>query len=234
MKRREQGFLLATALIFTMLLAILALVTSQNTVTEIRMATNDNQRIRAVVCSESGRRALSGEFGRHIYYRGWPESVGGDLPDALVGPSDSPGLTLLPRTSKTADDTADAGESGLWDAYLTPYDLANYASLEGGQAQFEFRLDRPTGNGTSVDAIASMATQRLNTQRIPGANAAFGQGYGNTGTSGARYSTQVFYDIRSTGHKDCNPLTRRSDDGAEPDPSAPRAVTNADYRYFVR
>ena len=180
----QQGAVLVTALIFLVMLTVAAVVANQSTVLETRMSTNAIVKARAVEASEALRMASNELIDAHMYYRGWPQSAGGTLNNALF---DVPvGVTVPPPLRNWGTDNGqdeDLFDPSTWDLDLT------------------LRVDG-NGDGDRVDDVdqeADFFAYKTVVLNSAGSATAMVAGYEGLGKSSASGGALIYFDLRSTG-----------------------------------
>jgi hypothetical protein len=140
----------------------------------------------------------------HVFYRGWPATIGGSLPTNVVFP--------VPIEVNVVD-TAKMyymGDNGT---------LADAIKSAPRAADVRFRAD--VNNDGSVDAadmFADIWVSRLGALPAPGSGAAQGAGYLGPGVGAAGSDAYVFFDLHSKGQSVGNAAS----------------TTSADYRALIR
>lgn len=185
----ERGAVLITSLIFLVMLTIVAVVANQSTVLEARMSTNAIVKARAVEASEALRMASNEMIDAHLFYRGWPQSLGGNLNNSLF---DIPtGLVIGTPAANwgTGNETAE----NLFDPATWTLDMT-------------LRVD---GNGDSdyvddVDQQADLYVYKTVVVNATGSATAMVAGYEGLGKSSASGGALMFFDLRSAGSSAAN------------------------------
>lgn len=190
MAKNFGGFVLITALVFLLVLTMVAIFALKSTGVQYRMSTNIAFLDRARAASDSGRLAVSSVMPEHVYEREW-SSV-----------TLTPGLTIQDKDDNSAADDLYANNSE-----------AGWAE-DGLDVDARYRID---GNGDGdytdpqdIDAAISVYRTRLEASR--GAGQAMLAGYMGLGKALGAGGAMIFYDIQSRGYGQGNAEARTSSD----------------------
>jgi len=191
--RAQQGTVLIVALVFLVVLTLVAVVAMRTTTLDMKIATNTMLRMRAFENSEGARAPILGLMDAHMFNRGWPDSIGGDVP-ASAGMTIPAGMDVLPAGAPEdvyQNNNVELDELG--DDPPTFYDPDN--------EDMQYRLDgNVDGDFTdSVDVNADLFVTRVGVGAATGgaqrqAAGTLGAGKGTAGAGSA-----VFFDVRSRG-----------------------------------
>ncbi|NIR32541.1 MAG: hypothetical protein GWN84_25190 [Gammaproteobacteria bacterium] len=186
--RAQLGSVLITALVFMVVLTMVAVVAMRSTTLDFKITTNNMLKARAFENSETGRGWTAQVLDAHVFNRGyepaWPDEDGGAIPDT-VGFTLPAGLSVCPCPG-TPDD--------LWAVNNVP--LADYSTED-----LQYRLD---GNGDgdfddAFDVASDLFITRLNVVPMVGGALAQISGYEGFGKGAAAGGAAVFFDSRSRG-----------------------------------
>lgn len=197
------GYALVTALIFLVLLTLVALAAIRGSGLEAKMSANNAARTEAFESSELPRAAVTNLIDALCYADGWPSAIGGDattftgaIPTGLGIVNDSGGK---PRYWCNEN----------WGTEFEPDKLAKCGTTdslftEGCAANF--RLNYPSGSVPPASASigdvvlnADLAVHRLYVTGAPGAGQAQVYGYAPPGISAAGGGGNIFFYINSHG-----------------------------------
>ncbi|MGD2075620.1 MAG: hypothetical protein PVG38_11985 [Gammaproteobacteria bacterium] len=185
----ERGAVLITSLIFLVMLTVAAVVANQSTVLETRMSTNAVVKARAVEGSEALRMASHELLDTHLYYRGWPQALGGNLNDTLFDiPPDLALDTPLTNWGTTNGAAEDLFDPATWIRDMT------------------LRFDG-NGDGDLVDDVDQQAdfyAYKTVVVNATGSATAMVAGYEGLGKSSASGGALMFFDLRSAGMSAAN------------------------------
>lgn len=203
--RREQGLALIVALILLLVMTMVAVVAMRSTTLDLKMTTNTTLNRRAFQTSDGSRLSVGPSLSSHVFYRGWPESVGGTVPDT--------------SNFVVPDEIAVAEPEHR-------YYLADNGSLEDlldgtrdATEDMRFRADvNGDGELDGDDMFANIWVTRVAAALASGSGAAQGSGYLGAGVGAAGADAHVFLDVRSRGRGVGNAETR----------------TGADFRVLIR
>lgn len=216
--RPAPGFALITAMIFLVLLTLVALVALRGSGLEAIVSGNSGQRNEAFESSEAARITIGDVIDAHVYNRGWPTSVTVGAATGEVLPSEfgslPAGLTLTSLgkwySDNTEDDTTTTPRP--YPAGFTPDNLAPDAvySVSVGT--------------TAAPAVvyANLSVYKLRRDIASGAGAAMSQGYEGLGRAAAGGGGNLFLYVKSSG-RDLKGSTSTSN-----------YDTSADFRYVIR
>lgn len=180
---KQRGVVLFTALMFMVVLTLIALVASQSTVLESRMSNNTIVKSRAGESSEALRMGAHDMFDAHLYNRGWPIDSGGALDNELFFVP--PGITL----SNTGDwgvendNTEDFFDATSWTMDMT---LQVDGNADGDHID-------------DVDQNAELNVFKTVTTNATGSATAMVSGYEGLGKASASGGALNFYELRSVG-----------------------------------
>ncbi|MGD8378371.1 MAG: PilX N-terminal domain-containing pilus assembly protein [Gammaproteobacteria bacterium] len=200
----QSGYVLVTALIFLLVLTLVAVIATKNTSLELRMSRNFTNHVRSFETSEGTRLAINDLVDAHVYNRGWPTTVtGGTIDPATFASPIPPGLTILDKDGDGVPDDLyiknDAGEN----------------VLDPGTLDTDMTYSR-TVNGETM--TSKLSVFKLGTSNNPGSSTAMISGYEGTGKATAGSGGAVYFQLRSVAE---------GLDGAI-------AVTASVYRHVVR
>lgn len=176
MRPAERGYALVTAIVFLVLLTIVALAAIRGTGLEVKSTANNTLRAEAFAASEIARTLVSRQIDTLCANAGTDgigDAIAGSTAIALVA---IPGLTI--------------NDGGNWcvDA-ATPFVNAPGA---GTPDAVYGRSERPT-------AHAAVWVQRLYRTAAPGAGQAQAAGYGGSGVAAASGGGHVYFHVHSLG-----------------------------------
>src|ERR1700722_8673301 len=80
---RQRGIALFVGLVFLVMLTLVSLIVMRGTLLEMRMTTATARHEQAFEASETGRTIPEAVLALHVFNRGWPQSWGGTVPDAM-------------------------------------------------------------------------------------------------------------------------------------------------------
>lgn len=183
-KTQQRGAVLITSLMFLMVMTMIALMASQSSVLEVRMSSNSITKARATEASETLRTASNDLIDAHMFYRGWPTSLGGtlDLANQFHFP---PGVDI--------SNTDNWGEGNTVGENL-------YASSTWVQ-DMVLSIDGNSDGDTTddVDQEAGLYVYKTVVVNSAGSATAMVAGYEGVGKSSAGGGALVFLDLRSVG-----------------------------------
>lgn len=216
---RQQGVALFIGLIFLVVLSLVAVIAMRGTLLEMRMATNVARHEQAFEASETLRAVPMSVFDEHVFNRGWPEELGGSLPN------DDFAYTLKP-------DMVSAFSAGLQDACDGSKDLF-YSGLQAAcnGLPAESRYDPGTWHPDVVLTICDVGTADCGanitaavaivpdgTVLEEGSGSAQAAGYRGLGGGAASGGGAAYFEVMSTATV----------------PGNGRAVTMSQFRQAIR
>ena len=184
----QRGAVLVVSLIFLVMLTMVAVIANQSTVLETRMSTNTIVKTRAVEASEALRMASNELLDAHLFYRGWPDALGGSLSDGLFN---LPGGLALNNTSDWG--LVNSGSESLFDTSTWVNDMS--LSIDGNS------------DGDYVDDVdqkADLYVYKTTVVNSTGSATAMVAGYEGLGKSSASGGALIFFDLRSVGEAAAN------------------------------
>lgn len=186
----ERGFALIVALVLLLVMTMIAVVAMRSTTLDLKMTTNTTLNRRAFQNSDGSRVSIGPALSSHVFYRGWPVSAGGTVPNspAFVIPTE---VTVIDGTKLYY-----MGENGVIKDLPKP----DGDGLTPRVEDMRFRAD-VNGNGTvdSDDMFSNLWVTRSGAALAGGSGAAQGSGYIGTGVGAAGADAHVFLDLRSRG-----------------------------------
>lgn len=176
----QRGFALVTSLVLLLVLTLVGVFSMQGANMEYRMAANATFRDRAFQSSETGRRAMNGLVDKHVFERGWPNSI--TIPS---------GLSVLDKDTDGAPDTLFLGNAGSEDL------LNDTTLIDDARLRIDGNADGDHLDAGDVDA----AIQVFRTQVVtpPGAGMQMVSGYEGLGKAAAAGGTHLYFELRSDG-----------------------------------
>jgi len=201
----SRGYALVTALIFLVLLTLVALAAIRGSGLEAKMSSNSTERTQAFESAELSRTLADNLVDANTYYRGWPASIGGSVPTAgydatataLFSSSNGFTLTLLPQS--TGNWYAINSECGTGSTCSVPF---KPTALDQ-DASFTKTLTT-SGNSTPVVITAELSVYKLVVSYASGAGLVMASGYQGFGHGAAGGGGSVFYYVYSNGHESAN------------------------------
>ncbi|WP_022975107.1 PilX N-terminal domain-containing pilus assembly protein [Nevskia ramosa] len=211
MKPRSQpsrGYALVTAIVFLVLLTLVALAAIRGTGLEVKSGSNSALRAEAFEASETARTQVGSLIERLCRNGGWPAAIGGQVPNAEFTAALPAGITINNRDGANGPD--------------------NWCIEPDSELVFDPRTmdtdavySRDLRSTLGVQINGEVAVRRLYTSTGSGAGQAQAAGYSSAGIGVAGGGGQTFFYVRSRG-------TERGD-GAEASTD-----TAAVYRYVIR
>lgn len=188
------GFALITALIFLVILTLVAITALRTSGLELRMGSNNALRTESFESSESPRLLLTQLLDVHTFNRGWPVSVGGGIPDGEFNYPFPVGLSLDSATPANwyVNNVDEAGNCE------SPFRAAGTAACTL-RTDASYRRDLAAGGEQPFVIRSDLSVFKLRVDLAPGAGTAMLAGYEGTGKSIASSGGRVFFYVRSSG-----------------------------------
>lgn len=189
-RKHQQGAVLFVGLMLLLIMTIVAVTAMRSTNLEVRMAHNDNQKMKAFASSD-GPRPLSGDvLDDHIFDRGWNEVAS---PGGLKVISD--GSVFVDMDDPDGTGTYCSYASSTWSCepdnlYDTPPAVLTYTALLKKHMVYSF---------VSGEGGTKLTLNKVAVKLAAGTSAAMVSGYEGTGKAAAASGAHMFYDIRSAG-----------------------------------
>ena len=217
---RQRGIALFIGLIFLVVLSLVAVMAMQGTLLEMRMVTNAARHEQAFETSEMLRAVPVSIFDEHVFQRGWPVELGGELPN------DDFDMGLKP-------DMLAAVKAGLQNDCGTSTKNFFYSNLQGacGSLPLETRYDTSTWHPDLILTVCDVSSRSCankvtttiaivpdGTVLDEGSGGAQAAGYRGIGGGAAGGGGSKYFEVLSTGTVAGNG----------------RAVTMAQYRQAIR
>jgi Tfp pilus assembly protein PilX len=200
-KRASRGYALVTALIFLVLLTLVALAAIRGSGLEAKMSSNSTERTQAFESAELARTLADNLVDANTYYRGWPASIGGSVPTAgydatttaLFSSSNGFSLTQPPQTTGNWYSVNSECPTTTTCAVFKPTGLDQDASFT--------KTITTSGNSTPVVITAELSVYKLVVSYASGAGLVMASGYQGFGHGAAGGGGSVFYYVSSSGHE---------------------------------
>jgi Tfp pilus assembly protein PilX len=225
--RNQRGYVLITAIIFLVLLTIVALVALKNSGLEARMGANNTLHAQAFESAETSRRMLNILVDTNVFNRGWPATAAnGTVNDSEF---DATSLSLFTKPASACGTSATPTNYGvcLYPLGGTPsswYTINSECSGAFPCASFPMSLDvdaqykvpmSSIGVGTSSSSsggsssssgssaypsiIGTIAVYKLNASLAPGSGAQMNAGYLGVGHGTAANGSYLYFFINGHG-----------------------------------
>lgn len=174
------GFALIVALVLLLVLTMVAVIAMRSTTLDLKMSANTTLARRAFQASDSTRDAVKPALASHVFYHGWPSSIGGNVGEAADFD--------LPETLNVTDASKrlDMGENG------------EFSALADRWPDLEFR-DDVQGDGmlAADDVYGDIWVTRIGVQPAPGTNLV--SNAADQGAGGGAANKYIFFDLRAAG-----------------------------------
>lgn len=207
-RRPSAGYALVTAIVFLVLLTLIALAAIRGTGVEVKSGANGALRAEAFEAAEVSRTLVGALIERLCRNGGWPVSIGGQVPNAEFTAALPVGIAIVNRDGLGGPDN--------W--CIEP---DSEASFDPGAMDTDAAYTRDLRGTLGVQINGEIAVRRLNTTAVSGAGQAQASGYAGAGVGVAGGGGQTFFYVRSRGAE--------RGDSAEASSS-----TAAVYRYVIR
>lgn len=204
--RAQAGVALITTLVLLMVMTMIAVVATRTTTTDLKMTTNTVLSRRAFQNSDGPRVSIGKSLESHVFYRGWPASVGGSVPSTASFP--------IPKELDIVDKESNyyEGKNGTFEDFIK-----EAPPFPSRKVDIRFKrgdADKPT----SADMFADIWVTRVAALPAPGSGSAQASGYLGPGVGSAGAGAHVFFDLHSIGYA----------------PGNAQNMTGADYRVLIR
>lgn len=207
-RRKTRGYALITAIVFLVLMSLVALAAIRSTGLEVQASGNAALRAQAFESAEVSRTLVGSLIDPLCNSGGWPASIGGTVPDDQFTRAVPAGLRIVNRDGRGGPDN--------W--CIEPDSEVGFDPASMDVDALHVR-DLSATLGVRIDG--EVAVRRLHTAALAGAGQAQGSGYGGTGLGVASGGGQIYFHVRSRGAE--------RDNQAEAS-----ASTAATYRYLIR
>jgi len=188
-RAQQTGVVLVTAMIFLVVLTLVAVTSIKGSGLELRMSANNAMHVESMEVSEGPRQMVSRlvevlGFSQDI--GGWPVSIGGDTPDLLFAYTIPSGMTILDGND------ADTKPDNWFD-----YDPLNF-SYTGFTARATYSANAAASGTSSYTVGAQIAVQPMRDAPKIGCAQAMAQGFEGLGNS-AKNCQDFYLYITSRG-----------------------------------
>ena len=205
-RREQHGIALVVTLVLLMVMTMIAVVATRTTTVDLKMTTNTVLSRRAFQNSEGPRMSIGKTLESHVFYRGWPTAIGGNVP------------ATASFTVPTEIDVRDKASNYYLGTNGTVADFAKEPPpYPSRKADLKFNLGDPK-SPNNTDMTADMWVTRAAAILAGGSGAAQGSGYLGPGVGASGAGAHVFFDLHSIGYAAGNASN----------------MTGADYRVLVR
>lgn len=178
-RARQSGIALVVSLVLLLVMTMIAVVAMRSTTLDIKMTTNTLQARRAFENSDGARDLMTPMLDAHVFYHGWPVSMGGTIADVSNFPTPS-GMTLADATKRF-----DLGENGAFTRFNTTTAVTPDMTMADG------------ATGSMMRVQADSWVTRIST--IPAAGNTMNSNSADQGVGGGAANKYVVFDLRSTG-----------------------------------
>lgn len=180
-RRATQGFVLITAMIFLLVLTLVAVIALRSSGLELRMSANDVMHTEAFEASESPRLVVGRLIDRLGFYSetGWPVAIGGSTPDALFAYTIPARIDILDSTGTST------GAPVNWFEGITEGDFV-YDNFQP-RATYDVANVAPSGS-EALPLTATMDVKRARTAPKTGCDLGSGGYEGVSSRSCAEYT----------------------------------------------
>lgn len=218
-RSRQRGIALFVGLVFLVVLSLVAVIAMRGTLMEMRLVTNVARHQQAFETSETLRAVPIALFDEHVFQRGWPEQLGGSLPDDDF---DFKLTSQMLTVFKNGLRKNCAGALDLFYGNLEP-DCSGMAA----ENRYDTNTWHPdavlsmcdvTSNNCSRDVSATISIVPDGTVLAEGSGGAQAAGYRGIGGGAAAGGGSMYFEVMSVGTV----------------PGDGRAVTMAQYRQSIR
>jgi hypothetical protein len=201
---RQRGVALFVGLVFLVVLSLVAMIAMKSTLVEMKMVTNAARHEQAFETSEAMRGIPVALFDEHVFQRGWPAELGGDLPDSDFTFQNKFTPEMLTEMNKGLQ--ADCSGETVKTLF--------YGQLQGacGDYPVEDRFDPATWHPDMIIAVCDVGSDDCaanvaakisiipDGQVLPeGAGGAQAAGYRGLGIGSAGGGAKMFFEVRSVG-----------------------------------
>lgn len=207
---RNKGYALITAIVFLVVLTTVSLFAMKNAGIELKMSTNNSVSAQAFEAAEAARTLASQMIDPHLYNRGWPKSIGGEIADDVFNYSIPTGMRLNKRPGNEAIDN--------W--YTSPFiATSSFDPVDLSTASASYNRDVAIVGTASYTLQADIAVKKLRADISPGSGAAMSAGYEGLGKGAAAGGSSLYFYVVARGQ---DPGSKAID------------FTASAYRYVIR
>jgi hypothetical protein len=224
--RNQRGYVLITAIVFLVLLTIVALVALKNSGLEARMGANNTLHAQAFESAETSRRMLSILVDTNVFNRGWPITAAGGTvndsefdatslglftnPPSSCGTSTAPtsyGVCLYPLAGTPINWYASNTEcSGAFPCAAFPLSLDTDAQYKVPMSSIGVAGSSSSSGGSSSGSsgsnptiVGTIAVYKLNAALAPGSGSQMNAGYLGVGHGTASNGSYLYFLINGHG-----------------------------------
>lgn len=214
-EQTSRGYALITALIFLVLLTLVALAAIRGSGLEAKMSSNSTERTQAFESAELSRNLIETLIDANTSYGGWPQSIGGNVPtnvfdaNAIALLNSGFTLTLEPKIAGDwhTNNSECLGGSGCTAFTPTGTTLTTTGICPGSApclAQDASFTKTITTNVTPVTITAELSVYKLVASVAKGSNTQIANGYQGPGKGLGNGGSNLFYYVLSNGHESSN------------------------------
>ncbi|MBP1472871.1 hypothetical protein J7I44_01060 [Frateuria sp. MAH-13] len=218
-RSRQRGIALFVGLVFLVVLSLVAVIAMRGTLMEMRLVTNVANHQRAFETSETLRSVPIAMFDEHVFQRGWPEDLGGTLPndDFDFSLTDDMLAVVKDGLQKDCDGVVDLFYANLQPTCGTLPEEKRYDSSTWHPDAILSMCD-VTSSNCSRNVSATISIIPDGTVLAEGSGGAQAAGYRGIGGGAAAGGGSMYFEVMSVGTV----------------PGDGRAVTMAQYRQSIR
>lgn len=189
--RRPTGIALMVSLVLLLVMTMIAVVAMRSTTMDIKMSANTMQARRALENSDGARDMMTPMLDAHVFYHGWPTSLGGTIDNgSFPAPT---GMSVTDATKRL-----DLGANGTYSRFnSSPAPTADVTMVDGSA-------------GSMMRVQADLWVTRIST--IPAAGNTMNSNSADQGVGGGSANKYVLFDLRSTGMAMGNATSRTGAD----------------------
>jgi hypothetical protein len=218
-RSRQRGIALFVGLVFLVVLSLVAVIAMRGTLMEMRLVTNVARHQQAFETSETLRAVPVSLFDEHVFQRGWPESLGGSLPNADFdfGLTDDMLKVVKNGLQKDCDGNIDVFYGNLEDT-CGSYPAEDRYDTSTWHPDAILSMCDVTSSGCTRSVSATVSIIPDGTVLAEGSGGAQAAGYRGLGGGAAAGGGSMYFELMSVGTV----------------PGDGRAVTMAQYRQSIR
>lgn len=177
---RQRGLALIVAMVLLLVMTMVAVIAMRSTTLDLKMTTNNTQSKRAFQTSDGTRDSVTPVLASHVFYHGWPATIGGTVEDSADFD--------IPEAVNIMDPNVryDLAENGVFE------------DLETRDRDVEFRADVEGDDTLSADDVYSdLWVTRMGV--LPAAGNNLVSNAADQGAGGGAANKYILFDLRSVG-----------------------------------
>lgn len=198
-KNQQRGVALFVGLVFLVVLSLVAIMAMKGTLIEMRMGTSAARHEQAFEASETLRGVPVSLFDEHVFQRGWPSELGGDLPDSDFDYQTKFSSNLLDTVSAGLKNDCSGSPTLLYGQLQTCGTAEVLYDPSTWHTDLELSICDVSSDSCSTDVTSAISVVPDGQILNEGAGGAQSAGYRGLGVGSAGGGANMYFEIKSIG-----------------------------------